>query len=80
MSTTRPAAVDGVRPGDLIVAVDGQPVETMAELQRLAVGERIGVSVTFTVARHENLLGNVVVPHELAARAPTTDFQDSTRL
>jgi S1-C subfamily serine protease len=62
-----PAASAGVRPGDLIVAVDGRPVETMAELQRLLVGERIGASVTFTVARHENVLDIVVVPHELAA-------------
>jgi S1-C subfamily serine protease len=62
-----PAALAGVRPGDLIVAVDGRPVETMGELQRLLVGERIGASVTFTVARHERVLDVVVVPHELAA-------------
>jgi serine protease Do len=62
-----PAAAAGVRPGDLIVAVDGQPVETMAELQRLLVGERVGASVTFTLARHERVLDIVVVPHELAA-------------
>jgi serine protease Do len=62
-----PAARAGVRPGDLIVAVDGNPVETMGELQRLLVGERIGASVTFTLARHERILEIVVVPHELAA-------------
>jgi len=62
-----PAARAGVRPGDLIVAVDGHPVETMAELQRLLVGDRIGASVTFTVARHERVLEVVVVPRELAA-------------
>jgi serine protease Do len=62
-----PAALGGVRPGDLIVAVDGQPVETMAQLQRLLVGERIGASVTFTVARHERVLDIVVIPNELAA-------------
>jgi serine protease Do len=62
-----PAALAGVRPGDLIVAVDGQPLETMGELQRLLVGERIGASVTFTVARHERVLDIVVVPNELAA-------------
>jgi serine protease Do len=62
-----PAGLAGVRPGDLIVAVDGRPVETMGELQRLLVGERIGASVTFTVARHERVLDIVVVPNELAA-------------
>jgi serine protease Do len=62
-----PAGLAGVRPGDLIVAVDGRPVETMGELQRLLVGERIGASVTFTVARHERVLDIVVIPNELAA-------------
>jgi serine protease Do len=62
-----PATQAGLHPGDLIVAVDGQPVETMAELQRLLVGERIGAPVTFTVARHERVLDVVVVPRELAA-------------
>jgi len=62
-----PAALAGVRPGDLIVTVDGRQVETMGELQRLLVGERIGASVTFTVARHERVLDIVVVPNELAA-------------
>ena len=62
-----PAARAGVRPGDLIVAVDSESIETMAELQRLLVGERIGASVTFRVARHERVLDLVVVPHELAA-------------
>jgi serine protease Do len=62
-----PAGRAGVRPGDLIVAVDAHPVETMAELQRLLVGERIGEPVTFTVARHERVLEIAVVPLELAA-------------
>jgi S1-C subfamily serine protease len=62
-----PAASSGVRPGDLILAIDGQPIETMAELQRLLVSERIGTPVTFTVARIERVLDIVVVPHELAA-------------
>ena len=64
---TRPPARAGVRPGDLIVAVDGRPVETMAELQRLLVGERIGAPVTFTVVRHERAFDIVVVPREFAA-------------
>ena len=62
-----PAALAGVRPGDLIVAVDGAPVETMGELQRLLVSERIGAHVAFTLARHERVLDLVVVPQELAA-------------
>jgi len=62
-----PAARAGLRGGDLIVAVDGTPIESMNDLQRLMVSERIGAPVTFTVARHERLLEIDVVPLELAA-------------
>jgi serine protease Do len=62
-----PAARAGLRSGDLIVAVDGSPVETMSELQRLLVGERIGTTVTFTVARIDRIFDVDVVPLELAA-------------
>jgi S1-C subfamily serine protease len=62
-----PAAAAGLRPGDVIVAVDGSPIEGMNQLQRVMVSERIGSPVTFTVARRERLLEIDVVPQELAA-------------
>ena len=62
-----PAARAGLRKGDLIVAVDGAPIETMSALQRLLVSERIGTSATFTVARGDRLVDVCVVPLELAA-------------
>jgi S1-C subfamily serine protease len=62
-----PAAAAGLRPGDVIVAVDGSPIEGMSELQRVMVGERIGEPVTFTVARIDRLLEIEIVPRELAA-------------
>ena len=62
-----PAAQAGLRPGDLIVAVDGEPIEGMSELQRIMVSERIGAPVTFTVARIDRLLEIEVVPRELSA-------------
>jgi S1-C subfamily serine protease len=62
-----PAARAGLRPGDLIVAVDGSPVETMSELQRLLVGERIGTTVTFTVGRIDRIFDVDLVPLELVA-------------
>jgi serine protease Do len=65
--TEAPAARAGLRPGDVIVAVDGTPIEGMSELQRVMVSERIGSPVRFTVARHERLLEIDVVPQELAA-------------
>ena len=60
-----PAALAGLRAGDLIVAVDDQPVTGMAELQRLMIAERIGVPTTFTVARDSRLLDVALIPVEL---------------
>jgi S1-C subfamily serine protease len=62
-----PAARAGLRAGDLIVAVDSVTIESMSDLQRLMVGERIGTSASFTVARGDALLDVAVVPLELAA-------------
>ena len=60
-------ATAGLRPGDLIVAVDGQPVEGMTDLQRLMVAERIGAPVVFTIARSSHVLEATVLPAELEA-------------
>jgi len=43
------------------------PSRRWQKLQRLLVGESIGVAVMFTVARHERVLDIIVVPHELPA-------------
>jgi S1-C subfamily serine protease len=60
-----PADAAGLRPGDLIVAVDGEPVADMNALQRQMVGERIGARVTFSIARVSRLVEIVVTPAEL---------------
>jgi serine protease Do len=60
-----PAALAGLRPEDLIVAVDGSPVETVDELQRLMVGELIGHEVPLTVVRGDRTLSLRVAPIEL---------------
>jgi S1-C subfamily serine protease len=60
-----PAGRAGIRPGDLILAVDGVPVEDVAGLQRQMVSEMIGSSVRLAVAREERLLELSVVPDEL---------------
>jgi S1-C subfamily serine protease len=60
-----PAARAGLRPGDLILAVDGEPVGGMADLQRLMIGERIGAATVFTVARDSRLLELELTPVEL---------------
>jgi S1-C subfamily serine protease len=56
-----------LRPGDLIVAVDQEPVRGMNDLQRLLIGERIGAPVLFTIARAGTLERVQVTPVELDA-------------
>src|SRR5207253_9605697 len=46
-----PAAAAGLRPEDMVVAVDGTPVEHVEDLQRLMVGELIVHRVGLTVVR-----------------------------
>jgi serine protease Do len=60
-----PAAAAGVRPEDLIVELEGVPVEGVDDLQRLMVGELIGRSVTVTLVREGRALPVQLVPVEL---------------
>jgi S1-C subfamily serine protease len=60
-----PAALAGLRRGDLILALEGEPIRSMNDLQRLMVAERIGAPVTFTVGREENVFALQAVPAEL---------------
>jgi S1-C subfamily serine protease len=56
----------GLRPGDLLLAIDGVAVEDATDLQRLMVGERIGqpLHATVLLAWHERAI--TLVPGELA--------------
>jgi S1-C subfamily serine protease len=60
-----PAARAGLRNEDLIVDVDGVPVEDAGDLQRLMVGDRIGRRITVRAFRGGELLELTVVPAEL---------------
>jgi serine protease Do len=60
-----PAAQAGLRAEDLVVEVDGRPVETVTDLQRLMVGDLIGERVTLTVFRDGRALAVTLVPIEL---------------
>jgi S1-C subfamily serine protease len=60
-----PAGSGGVRPGDLILDLDGEPIEGVADLQRLLVGELVGRSVGMRVARGNRLLELPLTPAEL---------------
>jgi S1-C subfamily serine protease len=60
-----PAASAGVRPGDLIVELDGRPIEGVADLQRLLVGELVGRRVGLRVARGNKFVELPLTPAEL---------------
>jgi S1-C subfamily serine protease len=61
-----PAERAGIRPGDLLVEVDGRGVEDAADLQRMMVAELIGRRVEATVWRSGRELTLRLVPAELA--------------
>jgi S1-C subfamily serine protease len=62
-----PAAHAGVRVGDLIVALDGTPIEDVPTLQRLLVAALVDVPVKITLVREERVLEVTLVAAELVA-------------
>src|SRR6476661_7258063 len=60
-----PAAAAGVRPGDLIVELDGKAIQGVGDLQRLLVGELVGRKVGLRVARGSKLVELPLTPSEL---------------
>ena len=60
-----PAASAGVRPGDLILELDGRPVEGVGDLQRLLDGDAVGRRVGVRVARDAGILELALTPVEL---------------
>jgi serine protease Do len=60
-----PAAEAGLRSGDLIVGIDGEPLADVGDLQRLMVGERIGHELELRVDRGGRELRVGIVPREL---------------
>jgi serine protease Do len=62
-----PAARAGLRPEDLIVAVDGEPMSDVGDLQRLMVAERIGQGIEVDVFRDGAFIKLNLIPRELDA-------------
>jgi S1-C subfamily serine protease len=62
-----PAAAAGLREGDLILNVDGQPVGDASDLQRLMVGETIGKPLPIRILRVGELRELTITPVELGA-------------
>jgi S1-C subfamily serine protease len=62
-----PAALAGVRPGDLLLSAGGEPVVSAQALQRLMLAGAIGQPLALTVLRGEALVDVIATPVELAA-------------
>jgi S1-C subfamily serine protease len=60
-----PAAAAGLRPEDLIVELDGEPVADVGDIQKLMVVEKIGAAVQMLVLREGRELELSIVPAEL---------------
>jgi S1-C subfamily serine protease len=63
--TGSPAAASGLRAGDMVLAVDGQPLGDAQSLQRRLFEESIGRRMEITVLRNGALVDAVAVPAEL---------------
>ncbi|WP_020574708.1 S1C family serine protease [Actinopolymorpha alba] len=62
-----PAAVAGMRPGDLLLAVKGMPMRGAQDLQRLMFADAIGQPIELTVLRNGAMVDVIAVPAELTA-------------
>jgi S1-C subfamily serine protease len=59
-----PARCAGLRDGDIIVSLEGQPVAGVDDLQRLLTEVRVGVNCVFSVLRWTEKLELKIVPEE----------------
>ena len=60
-----PAARAGIRPEDLILDIDGSPIRTAGDLQRVMVDEVIGRSVAVKIYRNGTMLTLTATPAKL---------------
>jgi S1-C subfamily serine protease len=60
-----PASAAGVRVGDIVVELDGQPIEGVGDLQRLLVGDAIGRRLELRIERGGSTRSLSVSPTEL---------------
>ncbi len=59
-----PAKLAGIREGDVVIALEGQPVAGVDDLHRLLTDVRVGVRSTVTVLRYTEKIELSVVPQE----------------
>src|SRR6478752_93809 len=63
-----PAERAGLRQGDLIVAFNDKPIDTVHHLHKVLVGEQINVNASLTIIRHTEKLELSILPAESRAQ------------
>src|SRR5262249_53504272 len=59
-----PAAIAGLKTGDLIIAIDSRPVETVDDVHRILGPEAIGHRLKVSFARGGHRLETTIIPRE----------------
>jgi S1-C subfamily serine protease len=62
-----PAAAAGLRPGDIVVAIDGEPVALPKDIQRRMLADAIGTPTHIELVRDGTILTIDAVPRELSS-------------
>jgi len=63
-----PAAKAGLREGDLIVAFNGEPIESIHQLHKRLMAEQIGIESGIVIIRHTEKLDLSIIPEESRSR------------
>ena len=69
----QPAYMGGVRPGDVLLAIDGAPLDTLADLQKILQNKKVGQQVTLSVLRGGKQRDITVVLGEMPATPPAEE-------
>ena len=64
-----PAAAAGLRVGDVLVELDGDPIEGVADLQRRLIGDAVGRRFDVRIERGGELRSVSISPVELTVQA-----------
>jgi S1-C subfamily serine protease len=65
-----PAAQANREQGDIILALDGEPVSSVDDLVRLLSGDRIGHSIELRLLKRGEMLAVILTPVERTTTAP----------
>lgn len=75
--TNAPVYKSGLRPADVITAIDGKTVNTAQQLKDEIRGKKVGQPVTLTVYRKKNYLKVTVKPGEWSEREAANKAEDA---